>query len=136
MATIESISVAVKTGDVKGGSTNGRVYLGLGGREFRLDTSDDDFKRNALDCFRLGDGDNVRRAERNDPRNPAVDTADLEQFPTYIRFEGKSWNLRFVSVEVAGTGFGADLGPDGLWMGHVSGKTRYLFPGRFGEFPC
>ena len=45
MAQIESIQVNIETGDESGGGTDGSIYVGVGGREFHLDTSADDFER-------------------------------------------------------------------------------------------
>jgi hypothetical protein len=45
MARISGIVCPVITANMAGAGTDGRVYLGLGGREFRLDSSADDFEK-------------------------------------------------------------------------------------------
>ena len=87
MPAIEIIDIKIVTGNVSGAGTDGEVYLGICGREFRLDTSGDDFKRGANDIFRLGSNANIKNKERNDPRNPQHRTDDLDKFPVYIRLE-------------------------------------------------
>jgi hypothetical protein len=132
--THHSIDVTIMTGD--GAGTDGDVYLGICGREFFVDTSRDDFERGSSTTYRLGDGANILNKERNDPRNPQLDSNDLDKFPVYIRFDPSGsypdWNLTFVNVELAGTGYGVIFRP-GLWLGRKSGKFCYLRQGRFGE---
>ncbi len=41
MVDINSVHVNIQTGSVSGGGTDGDVYVGFAGREFRLDTSAD-----------------------------------------------------------------------------------------------
>ena len=84
MVAISAIHVRVKTGD-KG--TNGRVYAGVGGREFALDTRQNDFRANSDKTFVLGASGNVKNDNDNDPREQAMDTTTLNDFPAYIRFE-------------------------------------------------
>ena len=136
MATIRSIDVTIHTGDVDNAGTDGDVYLGICGREFFLDSGANDFERGSRRLYRFGEGANIQNSGVNDPRNPPLDSDDLRMFPVYIRFEpqGSSpdWNLTFVNVEVAGTGFGIILRP-GLWLGRTSGKICHLREGRFGE---
>lgn len=135
MAVIESINLRIVTGNVSGAGTDGAVYLGICGREFRIDSSGDDFKRGAIDIFRLGSNSNIKNEERNDPRNPKLRTEDLDKFPVYIRLEPKGdapdWNLKFVGVQ-AGFEFGANF-TRGLWLGRRFGKVCYLREGRFSE---
>ena len=45
MAAITGILAQIITGDIDNAGTDGRVYLGLGGREFRMDSKEDDYER-------------------------------------------------------------------------------------------
>ena len=45
MAQVTGILCQVITGKQSGAGTDGRIFLGLGGREFRLDSSRDDYER-------------------------------------------------------------------------------------------
>jgi hypothetical protein len=149
MPHVGKITVAVKTGDVTNAPTNGRVYLGLGGREFRLNKPGDQFKRGATDTFIIGDGGNI-----DNPRNanelpfvgagtinaPAIEFSDLGLYPTYLRLEPKEedddWNVESVSViarkynGTIDTGISSaysDLGGN-IWLGNPFGKVLDLHP--------
>ena len=104
MAAITKIEAYVFTAEDDGGGTDSYVYLGLGGREFALDTSADDFQRGAAQTFVLGDGGNVLNATTNDPRRPQLDTSDLHLFPVYLRIEPSGsepdWCLERATVTV------------------------------------
>jgi hypothetical protein len=111
MVHVGQITATIKTGDVTNAPTSGRVYLGIGGREFRLNKPGDQFKRGATNEFIIGDGGNV-----NNPRSandlpfvdegtvntPALPYDDLGLYPTYIRLEPKEedddWNVESVNV--------------------------------------
>jgi hypothetical protein len=77
MASVSGILCQIVTGNVDAAGTDGRVYLGLGGREFRLDSTADDFEKGSWREYILGavpaDLDlpppraPVRNADRNDP---------------------------------------------------------------------
>ncbi len=56
MAAITGILCQVVTGNFSGAGTDGRVYLGLGGREFRLDSTADDFERASIREYVMGRG--------------------------------------------------------------------------------
>ncbi|MGV9877914.1 hypothetical protein [Streptomyces sp. NPDC003006] len=112
---ITRIEVKTQTDTSPGAGTNGWVYLGIGGREFHLDTPADDFEpptggRPTTDTFVLGEGANVENAAGNDPRNPQLRVADLDRHPVYIRFEphvvDDDWILDRVDIAVTGTGGG------------------------------
>src|SRR4051794_21106718 len=83
MPNIETIRVTIHTGNEGTGAT---IYLGLCGREFNLDTEDDNFKPNQSDVFILGAGANVLNRDRNDPREPQLVTGNLLSFPMWIRY--------------------------------------------------
>jgi hypothetical protein len=146
------------TGNVNNAGTDGRVYLGLGGREFRLDSSQDDYERGSWREYVLGRGPvepnlpppqiRVTNPTENDPRNGfPIDTAKLSRTPVYIRFEPEgdspNWNLKLAIVLVySGEGqFEVAYFPpsdfDNLWLGDPYGKILYLTEEwwRDGEFP-
>lgn len=147
MAQVTGVLVQIITGNVNGAGTDGRVYLGLGGREFRLDSNQDDYERNSWREYILARAPlepdlpppqiRVTNPGRNDPRvGLPVDTARLSRSPVYIRFEpagdSPDWNLRSVVVLVY-TGESqfvvAYMPPmtfDNLWMGDAFGKILYL----------
>ena len=147
MAKITGILCQIITGDVSGAGTDGRVYLGLGGREFLMNSTADDYER---DCWReyvMGRGPiepdlparqiRVLEGDQNDPRvGFPLDTAQLTRTPAYIRFEptgsNSNWNLRSVIALVytgAGQFFASFRPPDrfdNMWLGHDFGKMLYL----------
>ncbi|WP_144083271.1 hypothetical protein [Rhizobium leguminosarum] len=146
MATVTGILCQMITGNVDGAGTDGRVYLGLGGREFRLDSGADDYERGSWREYILGRGPvepnlpppqvRVNNPNRNDPRTGLrVDTSKLGHSPVYIRFENEGgspdWNLKSAIVLVyTADGFAVAYLPpagfDNLWMGHGYGKILYL----------
>jgi hypothetical protein len=150
MTHVGKITAEIKTGDITNAPTNGRVYLGIGGREIRLDKSGNHFTRGALDTFIIGDGGNIEN-----PRNanelpyfqgtvncPRLEFSDLGKFPAYIRLEDdeeddKDWNVEAVSVVAVKYDFGAPSIPaesrsykSGLsghiWLGEKFGKVLHL----------
>jgi hypothetical protein len=138
MAAIPSIDVTIGTGDADGAGTDGNVYLGICGREFHLDSTANNFVKGSIDKFRLGKGAGSKMSDPdlNDPRNPPVNSDNLGTFPVYIRFEpsgdNPDGNLKFVNVELGGTGFGVNF-LKGLWLGTRAGKICFLKQGKFGE---
>jgi len=146
MANITGILCQVITGNVSGAGTDGSVYLGLGGREFRMDSTKDDFERGSWREYIMGAGPlepnlpppqiRVNNPDKNDPREGfPLDTANLTRAPVYIRFEPENsddnWNLKFAAALVYAEGkfFAGYLVPlvfDNLWLGTGSGKVVYL----------
>ncbi|HNR06786.1 MAG TPA: hypothetical protein PKM27_05665 [Saprospiraceae bacterium] len=133
MSQISTLSINLHTGDFDGAGTDGDVYVGLGGREFYLDTSNDDFERNASKVYQLGSGANILHAAYNDPNKPQINTEDLDLYPVYIRFNPKNrddrWNLSYVDIMVNGAIAYQSLGLDqqgGIWLGIRSGLFYYL----------
>src|SRR5262245_46546824 len=146
MAKITGILCQVVTGNFSGAGTDGSVYLGLGGREFRMDSSADDYERGSLREYVMGAGPvepnlpppqvRVLNREMNDPRvGFPLDTINLARSPVYIRFEPEgssdNWNLSFAAALVfTAQGFAAAFTPpvdfDNLWMGQAMGKVLYL----------
>jgi hypothetical protein len=138
MALVTRILCQVLTKDVSGAGTDGSVYLGLGGREFRMDTTHDDYERGSWFEYLLGDGANINSANDNDPRRPyPVDTTTILDFPVYIRFEPVSsndnWKIYFAAalvyvgdpVQFEGA-FYTPLDNDGLWLGQSFGKVLFM----------
>jgi len=128
------MDVSIRTGE---NGTDGRVFIGAGGREFCLDRPGrNDFTRNTTSHFVLGGDnnvDNVVEPERNDPNKlDPIDTADLDKFPMYIRYDrGGVWRIEDVLVQVnPGAGqlnFGAlRNGTDHIFLGDTSGAMLFL----------
>ena len=141
MATINKIKVEIVTSNINNAGTNGDVFIAIAGREFKLDSTANDFEQNSRRTYILGKraaeeiGTSVNNPELNDPHTPFVlDTADLNRFPTWIRFEplGSSpdWNLDFVRATVnPGPGevtYHILDGKANLWLGQNSGKYCFL----------
>jgi hypothetical protein len=146
MAKITGILCQMITSEFDGSSTDGNIYLGVGGREFHLDSTDDDFQAGSYREYILGDPPieltpppprqvHVKNKNDNDPRKGfKLDTSNLSRSPVYIRFEpessGDHWNLNFASVLVYDTkffiGYTPPAGFDNLWLGNRSGKIMYL----------
>ena len=62
MAIVETIFVRLRTRDAPKAGTDASVYVGIGGREFRIDSRDpdfDDFERNDDRTYILGKKPNV-----------------------------------------------------------------------------
>jgi hypothetical protein len=101
MPNIDTIEVQIRTGNE---GTDATIYLGLCGREFDLDTADDNFKANGTDIFVLGAGTNlVDGGAFNDPRKPQLITENLFSFPLWIRYgraPDDDWDLADVQVTV------------------------------------
>jgi hypothetical protein len=134
MANITRIDVRLATSNRSGAGTDGDVYIGVAGREFNLDTAADDFEGGSDRTYILGEGANVRNASRNDPRSPQLDTANVDRFPVYLRFEprgeGPNWNLERLDITV-NPGPNqiqrrALVGSPHLWLGQDYGKFIYL----------
>ncbi|MFF5979328.1 hypothetical protein ACFY78_10805 [Streptomyces olindensis] len=105
MTAITKIIAEVHTSGVDHADTRSAVWLGIAGREFRLSTGRDrDFSLEAEATFTLGEDTNVENPEQNDPRNPALATADLDRYPVYIRMDGSEdaphWCLEDLKVTV------------------------------------
>ena len=140
MALVDSIQARVITGsqgivisgNVSPPGTDGDVFLGIGGREFRLDTTADDFENFSDRTYILGSGANVNNPLINDPRLPQLDTDLLDRTPVYIRFAPENrndhWDLERVRVTVnpgpQEVVYEANVG--NLWLGVRSGTYCYL----------
>jgi hypothetical protein len=136
MAAITRIDIRLKTGNRSSAGTDGDVYLGIGGREFSLDSEVDDFEQNSDRTYTFGAGANVNFASVNSPSSPyQLHTENLDHLPVYIRFAPKdredNWNIESVIANVnPGPGqvqYQALGGSDNLWLGIHSGLYCYLF---------
>jgi hypothetical protein len=115
MAVVETIFLRLKTRDAPYAGTDTDVFLGIGGREFPIDSDRDDFERGDDRTYILGDKPNVLPENpeyigdtfygAGDPEEPyVVKTEKLNLFPVYIRVEptddSSSWQLDYVEVRV------------------------------------
>ncbi len=134
MANIKSIKVVVSTMDEEDAGGDGPVYLGICGREFSIDSSDDDFERGANFTYQFGEGGSVQNSELNDPREPQLQTEDADRFPVYIRLEHPTehWKVQRVSVHLNDGSFplwdtfGHIPDTQGIWLGRLAGRVLYL----------
>lgn len=104
MANVNVLQVDVKTGNSERSSgTDGRVFLGIGGREFCLvKDPKNDFQSGAEDTFILGEGTNIGTDPRdNDPRSPyQLVTETISKYPIYVRFEPTRYDDRWEIDEI------------------------------------
>lgn len=142
MADIQRIDLSLATGTGSGTSTDGDVYLGIGGREFYLDTTREDFDSDPEDgkpvlSYTFGQGANVKFPEFNDPRDPQLKSENLSEQPVYIRFAPQdredNWNLLYAWVTLDGNAFpiwnSSTINPrngQGIWLGTHAGLMLYL----------
>ncbi len=81
MVAITRIAANIKTGDRDFAGTDGEVYLGIGGREFHLDSAANDFEQKSARTYMLGESlpsdTTVNNAAHNDPRVDYVLTSEF-----------------------------------------------------------
>ena len=153
MATVFSITPLVWTSEDSNSDTDGTVYLGIGGREFRLDSPRDDFERGDAANTTVGKFNQVNNPEMNNPRTPlTLKTETLDLFPVYLRLEGddhwKPWNalvwvlsgpnednLSVTDWFVADIDSTLENGvlKGGLWLGPEAGRWLFLRRGNSGD---
>jgi hypothetical protein len=148
MANVTRISCIVNThaDPGSGAGTDAAVFLGMGGREFRLDAQGTDFERGAVgEEYTLGDGANIRRPQENDPRQPSVlKTTTLDRFPVYFRYRPQNssdhWRLRGAVVfvyrgdEQLASAYVADVPAEtGILLGRNAGEILHLRKGASNE---
>lgn len=135
MATITSMELRIRTGNAPDAGTDGDVFLGLGGREFFVDSGGDDFQRGADKVYIFGEGANVLRPNENDPRSPLpIDPVEIPRFPIYLRLAagaGMDWNVGLVHLVVrwppnVSATFGRLDGNDNIWLGWKRGLYLYV----------
>jgi len=147
---VDRIIVTIKTGNKSNGSTNGKVYLGMAGREFRLDKSGNQFQQGTEDQFIIGLGSNILNSNKNGLPNtsntlndsPKISFDSISEYPAYIRFEptnnNDQWNVDRVCVNVgSNSGPVADfhaqilsgINDDNIWLSEDSGLFIGLVAG-------
>ena len=136
MAKINQISARIKTANRgQAAGTNGRVYLGIGGREFNLNLlGGPDFEPGMDQTFILGEGANIGPAPAdNDPRSPQLVTEALDKYPTYVRFEPNAeddrWAVEQINVTVnsgSAPSFSALGQGSYIWLGNTSTKVLFF----------
>ena len=130
MVEITQINLIVKTGNVLGAGTNGKIYLGIGGREFKLDKPGNQFEKGDSDTFTIGTGSNIENPNEvnslptpsGNTNSPSIEDMDIEFNPKYIRFDPRdnddNWNVENVQVEVVDIGRTYRGPRDGnIWLG-------------------
>jgi hypothetical protein len=142
MPSVTRIQCDFWTGQKPGHSTDGWIFLGIGGREFLLDTSGDDFQ-GGHETFNLGVHSNVLNGGSNDPRvGKPLTLENIHEFPRYIRFEGNdkndNWNLDRAAVAIFTEGNDSDQSTpaafcttpemSGFWLGRRTGNIVYMNP--------
>jgi hypothetical protein len=146
MVNVKTIFVRFKTRDEKYAGTDGNVYVGIGGREFRIDSDRDDFERGDDRTYILGE-DPITLPENpenisgfaTDPESPYIlKTENLILFPVYVRLESaetwqSAWHLDYVEIRVNPdtdniTYSALDADNEWLFLGGGFGRTLYLIP--------
>ncbi|HXF05574.1 MAG TPA: PLAT/LH2 domain-containing protein [Blastocatellia bacterium] len=137
---ITTIQVRIVTGNRPAAGTDDPVFLGLGGREFRIQDQNlafNDFASGSEHTYTFGAASSVSPATLNDPRDPQLTTDDLFAFPVYIRKNEdtasqsvSSWNVEEVTVTVnPGRNqivYSALEGPANIWLTNDAGLILYL----------
>ena len=137
MSDILRINVRLRTSTGAGSGTDGLVFLGLGGREFRLDKAGNDNETGDSIGYTLGEQADVFNADANDPRHPALTEADADSHRVYIRFDPASnadrWRLESATVVInpqlpraLRRYYNALSGKAWLDLGPASGNICYL----------
>ena len=135
MAYIRQIRVEITTGRDRGAGTDGNVYLGICGREFRCDTSADDFEQGSTREYIFGSMPGsfpkITSERYNHPSRPTLLPEEADLFPAYIRLsQGSSrWLLAGVKVYIDNEvepHFIDMMLNNPLWMGDDCGCIYYL----------
>jgi hypothetical protein len=129
MVKITKIETTIVTDDTASSQADGRVFLGICGREFRCDTGLDDFERADERIYVFGDGANVAYSYQNDPSRPQLQLEKVDQFPLYVRFDDRNdnpWKLKSVKVKLNDGGRQFVNLHSHLWLGLHSGAFCYL----------
>lgn len=128
---LTAMMIQIDTADLADAGTDGAVYLGVCGREFRCDRTGNLFERGSSWNFVFGGVSNVLRPEANDPGNPQLTLEDADRFPVYIRFEqggSDHWCLRHARLflnSIHGPVY--EVEPGNLWLGKDSGAFCYMY---------
>jgi hypothetical protein len=109
VATATRLRVKIHTSDRVDAGTHGDVYLGIGGREFRIESGENDFEKGSVRTYGVIKTDpgeiQINDQSNNDPeKNYLIIIGDLDKYPVYIRFEPENqndhWTVQYVSVAV------------------------------------
>ena len=133
---IDQIRVEIETGRDRGAGTDGNVYLGICGREFRCDTTADDFEQGSTRTYIFGSiyqgsSPNITSEDYNHPSRPPLLPEEADVFPCYLRLsQGSSrWLLAgakvYIDKEVEPR-FVDAMGNNPIWMGDDCGCIYYL----------
>lgn len=139
MANVSSITLRIQTSNRLLAGTNGRLYLGFGGREYRLNNPTlNDLERGDWNTFVLGVGATIANPVFNDPNShlPIADS-DIFNFPRYLRFEPQDsdddWDIEGFEVFVQYVGGSNSVftrpglaGGNHLWLGERNSKIMYF----------
>jgi hypothetical protein len=105
---ISKIELNLWTSLREGSSTDSRVYLGIGAREYAVARDDIDNFEPSPDAvtYIFGHEGNVRRPKDNDPRSPwQTDASDITRCPKYLRFapagSDDNWDVERADLEVS-----------------------------------
>jgi hypothetical protein len=141
---ISKIELKLWTSTRSGSSTDGRVYLGLAGREYSVSRGDIDNFQPSRDpvSYVFGNGANVERPQDNDPRSPwQTDAREITTRPMYIRFapngDDDNWDLERADLTIFFKGtspgsieqqipFSRLSGGAHLWLGAQRGLTLFF----------
>ena len=134
MTLIRSVHALVYTGSEDGAGTDGDVYVGACGREFRLNTAENDFERGSRYTYRFGTFPTVADPELNDPQRQLLRLEDVGRLPLYIRFAPRErsdrWKLQRAIVafnsEETPLWDSAVNAPNGIWLGTNAGMILHL----------
>jgi hypothetical protein len=136
MATyIRQIRVEITTGRDRGAGTDGNIYLGICGREFRCDTSADDFEKGSTREYIFGAippvFENITSETYNHPSRPPLLPDEADTFPCYLRLsQGSSrWLLADAAVYIDSETeprFVGAMSNNPIWMGDDCGCIYYL----------
>lgn len=154
MALVKTIFLKLITKRIENGGTDSHVYLGIGGREFYVDSEDtsyNDFEPGDARTYIFGEQPSLvpsnstpaRYSNENDPKQPYPLETMVHllpgQFPVYIRFEpdeddsAPDWCLEEVEVRVNPVGESQEIlyfnlkEQPYLWLGQHNGKCLGLF---------
>ena len=138
MTTLSSIHLRIQTAGASDASTDGDVYLGAAGREFFVDSTDNDFQQGNTRTYVFGSGSNVLNATDNDPRSPKLEVEDIHRSPVYLRFVPTSstdkWKLQRAVLSVNGqliplydtAAFIPNSSSGGIYLGRRAGLSVHL----------
>lgn len=141
MPKVTRIELHLQTGGQRNAGTDGDIYLGICGREFYIDSPEDDFETGATRTYVFagaGSDRNVLHPELNDPTTHNLTTENIEKFPVYIRFQPHAsaprsdrWQLQRADVYLNGLDLyewstASIIKGPGIWLGVHAGLVMHL----------